>query len=80
MKTTWTKGLTSTDEAIISQQFKEGRVLRRRLSEIIKEKIETKRTSSISNDGYDKPNWAYYQADSVGFERAMKEILSILED
>jgi hypothetical protein len=44
-----------------------------RLGQIINEKIP----DSKEHD-YDKAAWAYYQADQNGYERALKEILSIL--
>ncbi len=80
MKTTWTKGLDAEKTKIISTEFNESKVLRRRLTEILEEKIRVKRTESIAKDGYEKPNWPYFQADTVGYERAMTEIISILSD
>ena len=78
MKTVWTSGLTPEQKKEMTSAFTSAGFLRERLSGILEDKIETNRTASISKTSYDNPNWAYLQADAVGYERAMKEIISLL--
>ena len=48
------------------------------LADMIKDDIENKRKKTVSKDRYQEPSWAYYQADSVGEERALRSILKLL--
>jgi len=41
-------------------------------------KIDAQRKASLSGDAYENSNWAYKQADSVGYQRALEEILKFL--
>ena len=74
MKTCWTSG--GVNAADITKAFKSGILLRKRLVDICNNKAES--SQDVSTTGYESPGWAYRQADSVGYQRAMKEIISIL--
>lgn len=80
MKTNWTKGLSEQDAEVFVNQFKESRLLRRRLSELVSEKIKVSHTESRKKANYESASWAYLQADAVGYERALFEIISLLDD
>lgn len=80
MKTVWTKGVEAEISKEIELQFKASAVIRKRLAAILEEKYNTADKSRLLKDAYDSPNWAYKQADLVGYHRAITEILSILED
>ena len=71
MKKAWTEN---------KREFEESKAFRRLLSALLEEKLRVKHAESRAKDGYANPNWAYFQADAIGFERAITEILSILED
>lgn len=79
MKLAWTKGLSAEQKAIIKAEFEATGILRERLSAIVRSKIESSRKDATLKSSYENPNWAYLQADNVGFTRALEEILSILE-
>ncbi len=78
MKTIWTKGLNEQEKEEMRTSFIASANVRKRLSQLVEEKIETKRKGSVSEERYDSPGWAYLQADAVGYERAMREIISII--
>lgn len=80
MKTTWTKGLTPEQTVEIKKDFVGAIILRKRLQTLLEEKESSSRKSSISKDLYANPNWAYLQADAKGYERALNEIISLLEN
>lgn len=80
MKIIWTKGVGRELSIDIKQNFKESLVLRRRLEEILKDKIEESCRTARSKASYDNPNWAYMQADHRGYERAFQEVISLLND
>lgn len=79
MKVSWTKGLTPEEEKDVRANFLEALVLRKRLRRVIEDKISEARRTSIAKSTYDNVNWAYLQADEVGYERALKEIIDLIE-
>ena len=79
MKTILIKGLTAEQADEMRQAFSHAVYLRKQISKVLQEKIDSARKASISKDAYQSANWAYLQADAVGYERAMQEVLSILE-
>ena len=79
MKTVWKKGLEKDAAEEIELAFNSGGVLRQRLREILLERIEVADRRSVSEEGYDCPNWAYKQADTSGYKRALFEIISLIE-
>ncbi len=78
MKTTWWNGLDQQGEKDIKSSFKAATRVRERLSEICNNKIDT--SLSTTKKQYDNPNWAYMQADNLGYRRALEEIISLLEE
>jgi hypothetical protein len=78
MKTSWKAGLNKDEAAEIEQDFISSAHLRKRLSDILNDKINAKRTETLSKDLYQNPSWAYLQADAVGYERALNEVISLL--
>lgn len=76
MKLGWTKGKNEIEAKDIRASFTSSVVMRRRLEEMLKEKLE--KTYSTADNEYENPNWAFKQADSVGYRRALKDILNLL--
>lgn len=71
----------SNDQEIeLRQSFVAAVPLRRALSEVIEGKITEAHNAQIANSNYSNPNWAFKQADSAGYQRAMKEILNFLSE
>ena len=79
MKTSWTQGLEKGEKAEMKAFFEQALYVRKRLSSIINNKISTSLGGDTLVSSYDNPNWALKQADSVGYRRALSELLSILE-
>lgn len=80
MKLDWTKGLEADHAKEVVSDFKGVPILKRRLRQILDERIEEARRLAISKSLYENPNWAYRQADLAGFERCLREIKSLFED
>lgn len=78
MKTSWTKGLSPDKKEEIKREFDASGVFRERLKQILEEKIESTRKGSVSKDAYQSANWAYLQADAVGAQRALEEVISLI--
>lgn len=79
MKTVWTEGLEPDASKELVGDFISSHLVRKRLTQIIRDKIDTKRASVRKDSNYEKPAWAEYVADSIGYERALEEIISLLE-
>ena len=79
MKSTWTKGLTPEQEVELRKDFVGSVILRKRLQLLLEEKSKVSRDNSIAKVTYENPNWAYLHADARGYERAISEIISLLE-
>ena len=46
-----------------------------KLAEILYDKIEAAEKSSTED--YQAPAWAYYQADIIGYKRALREVIEL---
>lgn len=78
MKKNWTAGLTPQEAEEITHSFNVGVELRKRLTQLLEDKVVVKRKETISKDAYASPSWAYLQADAVGYERALNEVISLI--
>lgn len=78
MKTVLTKGLSKEQAAEIEQDFKAAAFLRERLTTILEEKVDALRRDNRQKSSYESPSWAYVQADYIGYERAIYEVISLL--
>ena len=79
MKTSWTKGLTGQAREEMERGLTASFYVRERLALILKEKIHSRRVKRVSEELYASPSWALMQADAVGYERAMNEVISLLQ-
>jgi hypothetical protein len=80
MKVRWTQGLSKEAATELRADFKSSLVLRRRLVRLLEDDISDSLKMSRSKLLYDNPNWALLQADQRGYERAMAEIISLIEE
>jgi hypothetical protein len=80
MKTVWTAGLTPETSDEMRRDFGASALLRERLQDILTEKIESRRRVTRGPDQYDNAAWGYLQADAIGYERALVEIISLISN
>lgn len=78
MKTALKAGLTTTQKEELEKDFNSCPLLREQLIKICEKKANAIRIDARGKEGYDSPNWAFKQADAVGYERALHEIMSLL--
>jgi hypothetical protein len=78
MKTILMKNLTDQQKDEMRQTFVHAAFLRSQLITILNEKINASNRQVRSKDAYGIANWAFLQADAVGYERAMTEVISLL--
>lgn len=79
MKTSITKGLSEQEASEIKVEFVRAAHLRKRIIKLLEEKYDSERKNSLTKERYESPSWAYIQADAVGYERALREVISLLE-
>ncbi len=79
MKTIITGGLKGDAIQEVTSSFKSSRVIRERIIDILRKKIDTSRRESRKKE-YSDASWAYSQADAIGYERGLEEVISILSE
>jgi len=80
MKASWTVGLTPELTKEVRMDYAGSATLRKRLKEMLMDKINSSRTVLLSQEGYESPSWGYRQADGIGYERALKHVISLISD
>lgn len=81
MKLSWTDGLDEQQKKDVRGDFKSSLIVRKRLAKMLEDKINSNLVASYDKETYNTANWAYMMADSVGYRRAMKDVINlILED
>lgn len=79
MITAWYEGLDAEKKEELKREFYSSLTIRRRLGKLLDDKMVLSRKSAQGKAAYGSPNWAYLQADNNGYERALNEIISLLE-
>ena len=80
MKTIITKGLEPEYVLEIKGAFKASLPVRKRLQDILESKVQEHFKAQYAKDNYDSPSWSQQQADSMGYVRALREVISLLDD
>lgn len=81
MNTAWTKGIRkgSQEDKDIRSSYAESFIIRKRLTQMLADKVDGKMKTAMSNDSFDSPSWAFLQAESIGYAKAMQEIIKLLD-
>lgn len=67
-------------EVELRQSFAAAHLLREKLIEVLLDKAALSQKLSISKDCYELAGWPYLQADTVGYQRALQEVVGLLVD
>ena len=78
MKSSWISGLSEQQVEVVRKEYASSPVLRERLSTLLRNKLDVSETNAQSKINYEKPSWAYHQADANGYKRAINEIISLI--
>jgi len=78
VKSTWLEGLDDDQKNELRGDLISSQLVRKRLTKLLEDKIDTNRTAVRKKENYDKPNFSVLVADSIGYERALSEIISLL--
>lgn len=74
MKTTWFTHLPKDQQEDFKKQVRSSRDVLERLIQILKDKT----TEVVLSTDYDNPSWAYKQADRNGYDRALTEVINLI--
>jgi len=74
VKTIWFMDLPKDEQEGFKKQVKSAKDVLEKLEQIVKHKIK----EIVVSDDYDSPSWAFKQADRNGYNRALTEIINIL--
>lgn len=80
MKSVLFSGVDPKLEKELRGDFLSSYLIRKRFVEVINDKIESNRKSARQKVNFEKPSWSYEQADSLGYERALYEIIALISD
>lgn len=78
MKTSLVAGLTKEKATEVRSEFIHSVHLRERLIDVLNVKKASLRSEVTSKTSYESPSWAFFQADAIGYERAIDEVISLL--
>tara|TARA_B110000014_G_C20041509_1_gene541360 strand:- start:464 stop:703 length:240 start_codon:yes stop_codon:yes gene_type:complete len=79
MKKSWVSGLEEDQKKLMEGYFNGSPLLRERLKYILEGKISNRTTACEKLETYESPSWAYIQADKNGYNRAIREIMELIE-
>lgn len=78
MKTSLISGLNDLQRSEIISEYQGSQLLRRRLTELLEARQKKCLDKRRKEDAYDSPNWGFLQADSIGYERALNEVIQLI--
>lgn len=79
MKASITTGLEAAEAKLVQAEYLSSPLLRKRLKTLLLKKQEAMRKKRLGDDNYASPNWVGLQADAVGYQRAIDEIIGLIE-
>lgn len=80
MKASILHGLNEADKTELRGMYLHSLRLRKRLVELMENKRQAHFKAQTNRDNYAEANWAYAQADAMGYCRGLQEAISLLDD
>lgn len=80
MKTLWLSDVEEGLKDEVKKSFNSSKIMRNRLVAMLEGKIKSTHTKMRSDKGYNVAHWPLLQADSIGYERALVEVINLLKN
>ena len=80
MKTSILAGMSPDMKDALKKEFGETSQLRKRLVVMLEERALQNYKDLMSTNSFDNANWAYKQAEGVGYSRGISEIIALLSE
>jgi hypothetical protein len=74
-----TNGLSPADKKQVEDSLNSNEVLLKQIYKVLKDKIKSSREEQQSKSAFMNAAWPYLQADANGYQRAISEILTLLQ-
>lgn len=75
-----TRGLSKEKQELVKESFTASRTFMNYFLETLEKKVDTEVKSSESRSNYSEKDWALYQADSMGYRRALRDTLNMFKE
>jgi len=75
----WQAGLTDQEKIDLKASMLAAIPAFKRLTGLLEDKLEEVRTSQLKRGTYDKSSWPYFQSDCLGYQRAVTEMIKLIE-
>lgn len=79
MNSKWLASLTNQEKEDLKASILAALPAFKRLTVLLENKLSENETRRESRDVYDKSAWPYFQADCNGYQRAIKEMIKLIE-
>lgn len=75
---TWTANLSEYETEELIRKIAEAEDVLKRLEIILNKKLKSANNKQLAEANYEVASWAYKQADFVGYQRALTEVMHLL--
>lgn len=79
MNSKWLSDLQGQEKIDMRAGLVASRPVLKRLTKLLEDKMSSVESSRLNRDKYDKSSWPYFQADCNGYQRAISEIIKLIE-
>ena len=79
MKTSLLKGLDDKGVSNVRSSFASDATFRKALSGLLGKRVNNAFANMRKVESYDNPSWAFTQADTIGYTRALTEVINLLQ-
>lgn len=76
----WTTGLSKNEKKELEYAINNSSVVFNRLRHILDQRLEASIADQHSQLKYETPNWPLLQADYIGYQRAIKDLLTFFKE
>lgn len=80
MKSSWFKNVEEDVQDELRGAFVASHPVRKQLTKMLEEKISNHFLAQQNRNNYRDANWAYSQADAMGYCRALNEVISLISN
>lgn len=76
----WTANLSDKEAEELVSKLKMAEEVFDRLSFILDQRMKSSIDEQHSSKRYESPNWALFQADAIGYQRALKMVKDLISE
>lgn len=78
MNLRWLSSLPKQDKNVMRARVMESHDVLKRLSELLRDDLESSYTQMAKEDKYQRPAWAEYQAHKLGEQACLRKLLDLI--